>query len=49
MFGLHRKYQAGLPYDPDRFVDPKGYLATVKMFEQRYLDQLTRERREALK
>ena len=47
MFGLHEKYKAG-PYDPDRFVDPKGYLDAVKMFKQRFLDQLTRERREAL-
>jgi metallo-beta-lactamase class B len=49
MFGLHEKYKPGRPYDPDRFVDPEGYLATVKMFEQRYLDQLSREKREALK
>jgi metallo-beta-lactamase class B len=44
-FGLHDKYQPGDPYNPDRFVDPAGYLAAVERLEKAYLDQLEREKR----
>jgi metallo-beta-lactamase class B len=43
-FGLHEKYKPGDPYNPERFVDPKGYQAAVQRLEQAYLDQLARER-----
>ena len=44
-FGLHDKYKPGDPYDPDRFVDPAGYLAAVERLEKAYLDQLAREQK----
>ena len=43
-FRMHQKYKPGDPYNPDRFVDPAGYLAEVNRLEQAYLDQLARER-----
>ena len=43
-FGLHDKYKPGDPYNPDRFVDPAGYLAAVERLEKAYLDQLAREK-----
>lgn len=43
-FGLHDKYKAGAPYDPNRFVDPKGFRAAVERAEKNYLDQLQKER-----
>jgi len=43
-FRMHEKYKPGDPYNPDRFVDPAGYLAAVNRLEQAYLDQLARER-----
>lgn len=43
-FGMHDKYKAGDAYDPNRFVDPQGYLAAVERLEKTYLDQLARER-----
>ena len=30
--------------DPERFVDPQGYLAAVQQLEKAYLDQLAKER-----
>ena len=44
-FGLHDKYKPGDPYNPDRFVDPAGYLAAVERLEKAYLDQLAREQK----
>lgn len=43
-FGLHEKYKPGDPYDPNRFVDPAGYLERVRRAEQAYRDQLQKER-----
>ena len=43
-FKLHEKYKPGDPYNPERFVDPNGFLASVQQLEKRYLDQLARER-----
>ncbi len=43
-FGMHEKYKPGDTYDPNRFVDPEGYLAAVERLEKIYLDQLARER-----
>ena len=43
-FGLHDKYKPGDLYNPDRFVDPAGYLAAVERLEKVYLDQLAREK-----
>ena len=43
-FNLHQKYKPGDPYDPNRFVDPKGYRAAVEDLEQRFKAQLANER-----
>jgi metallo-beta-lactamase class B len=43
-FGMHEKYKPGDTYDPNRFVDPAGYLAAVERLEKIYLEQLARER-----
>jgi len=43
-FGMHDKYKSGDAYDPNRFVDPQGYLAAVERLEKIYLDQLAKER-----
>ena len=43
-FGMHGKYQPGNPYDPNRFVDPAGYLAAVERLEGIFREQLARER-----
>jgi metallo-beta-lactamase class B len=43
-FDLHQKYKPGDPYDPNRFVDPKGYQAKVALYEKRFLEQLQKER-----
>jgi metallo-beta-lactamase class B len=43
-FRLHDKYKPGDPYNPERFVDPAGFLASVQRLEKTYLDQLARER-----
>jgi metallo-beta-lactamase class B len=43
-FRLHEKYRPGDAYDPNRFVDPQGYLAAVERLEAIYREQLTRER-----
>jgi len=44
-FGMHDKYKPGDPYNPDRFVDPKGFHAAVEKLENVYLEQLNRERK----
>src|SRR6187401_447544 len=33
-FRLHDKYKPGDPYNPERFVDPQGYLAAVQRLEK---------------
>ena len=43
-FGMHDKYKPGDAYNPDRFVDPKGFLAAVQSLEKVYLDQVAKER-----
>ena len=43
-FGMHDKHKPGDPYNPDRFVDPAGFLASVQRLEKGYLDQLAAER-----
>jgi metallo-beta-lactamase class B len=43
-FRLHEKYKPGDPYNPDRFVDPKGFRTEVERLEKVYLDQLASER-----
>lgn len=43
-FKLHEKVKAAGAYSPDRFVDPKGYLAEVQRLEKLYLDQVAAEK-----
>jgi metallo-beta-lactamase class B len=43
-FKLHDKYKPGDTYNPDRFVDSAGYLASVQQLEKTYLAQLEKER-----
>ena len=43
-FGMHEKYKAGETYNPDRFVDPSGFLDAVVRLEKAYLDQVRKER-----
>ena len=33
-FNMHKKYQPGDAYDPNRFVDPDGYAAKIQMYEK---------------
>jgi len=42
-FEMHRKYQPGDAYNPDRFVDPEGFQAAVARLEKLYREQLNRE------
>ena len=44
-FKLHEKYRPGDPYNPDRFVDPKGFHESVERLEKLYRDQLAEERK----
>ncbi|HET7160293.1 MAG TPA: subclass B3 metallo-beta-lactamase, partial [Burkholderiales bacterium] len=46
-FDMHDKYKPGDKYDPNRFVDPKGYLAKIELYEKRYQDQLQKDREAA--
>ena len=43
-FGLHEKHAPGDAYNPERFVDPKGYLEGVQKLETAYLAQVAKER-----
>ena len=43
-FRMHEKYQPGDAYNPDRFVDPKGFHDSVERLEKIYIDQLAQER-----
>jgi len=45
-FGLLSKWRPGAVYDPNRFVDPAGYIRAVARTESRYLLQLQEERSE---
>jgi metallo-beta-lactamase class B len=42
-FDMHKKYQQGDTYNPDRFVDPTGFQASVAHLEKLYRDQLVKE------
>jgi metallo-beta-lactamase class B len=42
-FRLHEKYKSGDPYNPDRFVDPSGFLQAVGELEKAYLAQVAKE------
>lgn len=44
-YGLHKKHKAGQAYDPETFVDPKGFLAEVKRLEKLYLEQRAKEQK----
>ena len=35
-----------MPYDPDRFVDPDGFLAAVERLEGLYREQIAAERQQ---
>jgi metallo-beta-lactamase class B len=43
-FRMHEKYKPGDAFNPERFVDPAGFLAAVRQLEKVYVDQLARER-----
>lgn len=45
-FGLLAKWKPGMPYDPQRFVDPDGYRRAVERLEQRYLATVQKQRDE---
>jgi metallo-beta-lactamase class B len=45
-FELHRKYKPGDAYNPDRFVDPAGFLRAVERLEKAYLEQVAKEQAE---
>ena len=46
-FNLHEKYKPGDKYDPSRFVDPKGYIEKIELYEKRFRDQLQKDREAA--
>lgn len=43
-FKLHEKYKPGDAYNPERFVDPKGYREAVAALETGFREQLAREK-----
>ena len=43
-FRMHDKYKPGDSYNPDRFVDPAGFLEAVTRLEKTYLEQVQKER-----
>lgn len=43
-FRLHDKYKPGDAFNPERFVDPQGFRASVESLEKTYQDQMARER-----
>jgi metallo-beta-lactamase class B len=45
-FRLAMKWKIGAPYDPERFVDPGGYILAVDRTEQKFLEQLEEEKAE---
>jgi metallo-beta-lactamase class B len=42
-FKMHDKYKPGDPYNPERFVDPKGFKVEVARLEKIYRDHLAQE------
>ena len=42
-FRMHEKYKPGDPYDPNRFVDPKGFQDSVERLEKAYRAQVAAE------
>lgn len=46
-YDLESKHEPRMPYSPDTFVDPEGFLAEVTRLEAIYLEQLQAERRSA--
>ena len=42
-FRMHDKYKPGDAYNPDRFVDPAGFLQAVTELEKAYLAQVAKE------
>ena len=44
-FKMHEKYKPGDAYNPERFVDPAGFLAAVQQLEKVYVEQLAKERK----
>ena len=45
-YGLHEKYQPGMAYSPETFVDPGGFLEAVEKLEGIYQAQLAAEQAE---
>jgi metallo-beta-lactamase class B len=43
-FKMLEKHKPGDPYNPDRFVDPQGFKASVEQLERKYQEQLAQER-----
>jgi metallo-beta-lactamase class B len=43
-FKMIEKHKPGDPYDPERFVDPQGFKASIEQLEKTYQEQLARER-----
>lgn len=43
-FKLHQKYKPGDTYNPERFVDPRGFQEEVARLEKIYTEQLAKER-----
>ena len=48
-YRLHEKYTPGIPYSPDRFLDPEGYRRAVAAAEAAFRKQLAEERGERAK
>jgi metallo-beta-lactamase class B len=44
-FRMHEKHKPGDAYNPERFVDPRGFRAAVEDLEATYRKQLASERR----
>ena len=44
-FNMHEKYKPGDAYDPNRFVDPAGYVQKIELYEQRFRDQLAKDQK----
>ena len=42
---MHAKYKPGDAYDPNRFVDPQGYMRKVELYEKRFKDQLEKDKK----